>query len=269
MKVCVFVDGENFRYTLRHLFGSQMKKNDYLPRSAKWVEFFDYLVEQATGGKGTRLRTYWYVVRHVDIYPGYIPSQHNDPVKLEELSRQHGLLQQKYNFGPKTKFDKHLLEECYNFMRTGQNNIKSRFEGFRRFQEGIAFKHRSIEFRRSGGIGYELLTGKFRKEKTVDVNLAVDMVGKTKFYDMAIIVSGDQDYVPAVQAVKDAGRSTVNVAFKARSNRLLPGGAKRLNHTTDWSFDVPFDECCKYMGFEKLDAAAVSSDFLHGDADPS
>jgi uncharacterized LabA/DUF88 family protein len=58
----------------------------------------------------------------------------------------------------------------------------------------------------------------------VDVNLGVDMVLFRDIYDVAVIVSGDQDYVPAVQAVKDSGKHVVNVAFLARNGVLLPGG---------------------------------------------
>jgi hypothetical protein len=49
------------------------------------------------------------------------------------------------------------------------------------------------------------------------VNLAVDMVTLHNIYDLAIIVSGDQDYVPAAQAVKDMGKPVVNVGFLARN----------------------------------------------------
>lgn len=60
-------------------------------------------------------------------------------------------------------------------------------------------------------------------------------------YDVAIILSGDQDYVPAVQVVKDSGRRVVNAAFQTRSGRLLPGGARRLNQVTDRSINIGYD----------------------------
>ena len=88
---------------------------------------------------------------------------------------------------------------------------------------------------------------RFGQEKTVDVNLAVDMITFADMYDIAVIVSGDQDYVPAAQAVKNLGKSVVNIAFKARNGQLLPGGAKRLNHVTDWSMAVEWDEFRKVL----------------------
>src|SRR5205085_5311289 len=85
-------------------------------------------------------------------------------------------------------------------------SIRSRFDGWTTLQNGIAHKHRSIEFRRSGAIPYNLIQGRFGEEKTVDVNVAVDMVTLHNIYDLALIVSGDQDYVPAAQAVKNLGK---------------------------------------------------------------
>ena len=126
-------------------------------------------------------------------------------------------------------------------------------------QNGIALKHRAIEFRRSGAIPFNLTTGRFGKEKTVDVNLAVDMVTLHANYDLAIIVSGDQDYVPATQAVKNLGKHVVNVAFKARNGRLLPGGAKRLNQVTDWSIALEWNQLKQLLFPAAAVAAAASS----------
>lgn len=66
-------------------------------------------------------------------------------------------------------------------------------------------------------------------------------------YDLAVIVSGDQDYVPAAQAVKDMGKPVVNVAFEARSGNLLPGGAVQLNQTTDWSVTMNWEALRKLL----------------------
>jgi uncharacterized LabA/DUF88 family protein len=82
----------------------------------------------------------------------------------------------------------------------------------------------------------------------VDVNLGVDMVLLRDIYDLALVVSGDQDYVPAVQAVKNSGKHVVNVAFLARSGTLLPGGARRLNEVTDWSIEYDYGQLRGFLG---------------------
>jgi len=59
--------------------------------------------------------------------------------------------------------------------------------------------------------------------KEDDIHMAVDMVenaGENKF-DSAIIVSGDGDFVPAVQAVQRKNKEVENVYFKNSSSRNL------------------------------------------------
>ena len=87
----------------------------------------------------------------------------------------------------------------------------------------------------------------FGSEKAVDVKLASDMIVLRDIYDVAIIVSGDQDYVPAVEVVKDSGRRVVNVAFLTRGGRLLPGGARRLNQVTDRSVNITHVDLSRFM----------------------
>ena len=59
--------------------------------------------------------------------------------------------------------------------------------------------------------------------KEDDIHIAVDMVenaGENEF-DTAIIVSGDGDFVPAVEAVKRKNKEVENVYFKNSSSRNL------------------------------------------------
>jgi uncharacterized LabA/DUF88 family protein len=60
-------------------------------------------------------------------------------------------------------------------------------------------------------------------------------------YDVAIIISGDGDYVPAVQAVKDSGKHVINVSFLKKNGGVLPGGARRLNQATDRIIELAHD----------------------------
>ena len=211
MRSCVFVDGENFRKSIVGLYPKDFKEHDYLPHEANWATLFDYLVAEATEGEGKRVRTYWYVIDNVAPYP-----------RINEATP-----------------NKYKLEQ-------EAEKIKKRFAGFKVVQNGIAHKHKAIEFRRSGEIGYNLETHQLRAEKTVDVNLAIDMLQLRDNYDVAVIVSGDQDYVPAVQAIKNMGKHVVNVSFKKRNGDLLPGGARTLNQATDWSYAVDWE---KLKGF--------------------
>jgi uncharacterized LabA/DUF88 family protein len=56
-----------------------------------------------------------------------------------------------------------------------------------------------------------------------DVHLAVDLVSGAyeNLYDTAIIVSGDEDFVPAIKKVQKLGKKIVNAYFKSSSSASL------------------------------------------------
>jgi uncharacterized LabA/DUF88 family protein len=128
-----------------------------------------------------------------------------------------------------------------------ERKMARKFDGWKQVQDGIATRVELVEFRRAGSIRYELFTKRLGKEKAVDVYLATDLLQLRDIYDIAIIVSGDQDYVPAVQAIKNSGKHVVNVSFKERRGRLLPGGARRLNLKTDKSVEMEFADVLQFM----------------------
>ena len=247
MRACIFVDGENLRHTICDLFEPDFDRREYLPKSADWASFYDHVVGTATKGLGTRLRTYWYVVENVDPYPSLPKKQEQGAAGLDAWATKNEKLVREFQLPANGDERRKAISTIVGDAYQKRNTIKSRFDGYTVLQNGITAKHRSIEFRRSGSISYNVLNGKFGQEKTVDVNLAVDMVTLHANYDVGIIVSGDQDYVPAAQTVKDMGKHVVNVAFKARNGVLLPGGAKRLNQATDWSVELEFDEFKRFL----------------------
>ncbi len=66
-------------------------------------------------------------------------------------------------------------------------------------------------------------------EKGIDVRLATDMLTHAfrANYDTAILVSGDNDFADAVQAVKDLGRNVEIALFGS------PGSSRRLRDVAD------------------------------------
>ena len=129
-----------------------------------------------------------------------------------------------------------------------------RAAGWVAVQDGIAHRHPAIEFRRAGSLRYNLFEEDMGPEKAVDVKLATDLIILRDIYDVAIIVSGDQDYVPAVQGIKDFGKRVVNVSFRTRQGTFLPGGARRLNQVADFSIEVPYERFHEFMNFRSRDA---------------
>lgn len=245
-KCCIFVDGENFRHAIVDLFDN-FNQADYLPKMAKWDQFFDWLVAQVIPRDfiGERVRTYWYVVQHIDFFPYHIPGDQEGLKNL--LKKNNDWKESLANLCGDELTAK--INEYKEELIKRKASMRKRSDGWSEIQDSICMRHSSIEFRKEGAIRYDLFTRSLGKEKAVDVKLAVDMITLQNIYDIAIIVSGDQDYTPAVRKLKDCGKKIVNVAFSNRGGKLLPGGARRLNNVTDDRITVTYDQLRGYMGF--------------------
>lgn len=242
-RVCVFVDGENFRHAITKLFEGEFDKAEYLPKKAQWTQFFDWIVMSVCGENATRLRTYWYVVQNMDFFPYKFlkPDRHADTLK--RLLSRHADYKDELDLLSGADLQSRMTDIVKD-LQARRNAMRNRFDGWTALQNGITTKHTAIEFRRAGSIRFDLFKRTFGLEKAVDVKLATDLIMLRDIYDTAVLISGDQDYVPAVQVVKDSGKRVVNVAFKTRGGKLLPGGAWRLNHVTDHSHDIDY-QCLK------------------------
>jgi len=240
---CIFVDGENLRHSLVDLFGLEFNPSDYLPKTADWQGFFDFLVSSADAE--LRLRTYWYVVDEIDFWPYNISRlAREDQATLEMILRKDRYWVAKLDGVTAPKVS---ILEAAKTLQQREHSMRKRFDGWQQLQNGIARRFDSVEFRRAGSIVYDLFRQQFGQEKGVDVKLATDLLKLNDIYDVGIIVSGDGDYVPAVQVVKDWGKHIVNVSFLKESGGLLPGGARRLNQNTDRAIEVAYDDMRKFM----------------------
>lgn len=244
-RVCVFVDGENLRHSIETLFPSFDKRN-YLPK-ATWESFFDWVALEAAGTTADRVRTYWYVVQNIDFAPFNLNSARKDVALLEKLllrdKESERRISEAVNGVEKNGLMLQMADELLGF----QDMMQKRFGGWINIQDIIAGSNVAVEFRRAGSIRYNLFKRTLGSEKAVDIKLATDLIILKDIYDVAVIVSGDQDYVPAVNAIKDYGKRAVNVAFQKEGGTLLPGGAKRLGQATDWSIEVDYQRLKSFL----------------------
>lgn len=244
-RVCIFVDGENLRHSIGDLF-SNFDKALYLP-TTNWTNFFNWVADEAVGRGSERVRTYWYVVQNIDFTPFNINSARRDTDALKKiLSRDDKIAKTLLEtYDPKEQLA--YIEKVVESLLRSQNLMQRRFSGWTNIQDSIAHRETAVEFRRAGSIRFDLFKERLGFEKAVDVKLATDLIKLKDIYDVAVIVSGDQDYVPAVDTIKDYGKHTVNVAFLTQNNRLLPGGARRLNQSTDRSLEIKFLDAKNYL----------------------
>ncbi len=255
-RVCVFVDGENFRHSIVELF-EQFNQYDYLPKQADWNHLFNHFVALAVT-EGERVRTYWYVVQFLDMFPYGLQKLSKDAIALRRvLEKGKWAKEELENLEGDALKEK--MEEIAAKLIKRENQMRRRFDGWRNLQDNISLRWPRIEFRHAGAITFNAFTKKLRKEKAVDVKLATDLITLRDIYDVGVIVSGDQDYVPAVQRVKDFGKTIINVAFVARNGKLLPGGARRLNHVTDDSINIKYDDLARYLNIPPVTLAKQST----------
>ena len=251
-KVCLFVDGENLRHSLIDLFSPQFRREDYLP-NADWAKLFEYLAGES--GAPTHVRTYWYTVHHLDFKPWQLPTE---SASLQRLLCKHKPFAERIGADNLQAGEReNTVREIVQELKQLRLRIQHRFEGWTAVQDGITRKVNALEFRRAGAITYNLFSQEFVAEKAVDVKLATDLLELRSIYDVAVILSGDQDYVPAVQAIKDSGKRVMNVCFLQRDGRLLPGGARRLNQCTDRVIRFPYARLLSFMDFSEAAAARL------------
>lgn len=191
------------------------------------------------------MRTYWYVVEKVDFSPWGLKKSLHPEKKLKILQYNKNLRNQIDDLDNKDVPAFVSAEIDRLIARRG--TFDRRFDGWQEVQDGICRSCLSLEFRREGSIRYNLFEKQLGQEKAVDVALAVDMLRLRSNYDVAILLSGDQDYVPAVRAAKDSGKHVTHVSFQTRDNRLLPGGARRLDNVTDYHLKIPYNDVKRFL----------------------
>jgi len=247
-KVCVFVDGENFRFSLTDLFRNEtynFSKQDYLPK-ARWFDFFSCIVQEfGLGLEYELLRVYWYVISTIDYRPHSVPYEYEKILNIVKKYPQHH-----------NDYKNHNNKDAFykDFNRKLQQNKKTmqqRFEGWAKIHNSIEHSYSQIEFRRSGSIPCNLVDRSLETEKGVDTQLATDLITLADIYDVAIIISGDADYIPPIKAIKNKGKLVCNVSFLSESGKQLPGGAGRLDNIVDIRQVIPFDKMLSWMDVKR------------------
>lgn len=249
-RVCVFVDGENFRHSLGDLFQGgryDYRKEDYLPE-ANWRHFYLSLIKRS----GWELvRVYWYVIRDIDFQPYQIPHSWEEKRRFLE---GRGILQRLKEQGCEVDTSERGLKAAQDELNKRKQAFRRRAEGWHRVHTSIERHHDQIQFQRFGSNRYDLVSRSLGTEKGVDAQLATDMITLSDIYDVAVVVSGDADYIPPVSAVKNLGKLVYSVSFLTAKGKKLPGGAWRLERCVDGQIEVPFERTQELLGIEEIAA---------------
>ena len=133
------------------------------------------------------------------------------------------------------KFCQKLLEKrrlvriYYYNARVGRKEEPDRYKDQEAFFSGVnAIPYTEL---RLGRLVYSNWPSSPPYEKGVDIQLATDMITHSykNNYDVAILVAGDNDFVGALQAVKDNGRNVEVALFgKERTSMQLRNVSDRI-----------------------------------------
>ena len=180
-RVAVFIDGNNFYYGLRKLYG--------INKSLKYFNFKGFA--DFIANKNEVIDIFYYNAE-LDVI--------NNPMKHKSQ---------------KEFFDK--LRKIPNFHLILCKLLKRNITGTNKF--------------------YYII-------KEDDINMAVDMVERAcgDNFDIAIVVSGDGDFVPAVKSVQRKNKTVENIYFRNSSSRNLKNHCDKSLELTKEILDTFFDK---------------------------
>jgi len=169
-KVCIFIDGANFYHIVLKKLGVQEIDFDF-------EKFANFL---ANGRQIIKFGKRFYV--------GTVREDANNPRSIEAMSKQTSL---------------------FTRLRSYKWEIKT--SKLRRKNERIVIDDRVTDYKNLLKKGIKQIEFTRWREKGIDVKLAVDLIvgAIDNQYDTAIIVSSDQDIIPAIDWVKYRRRKKI------------------------------------------------------------
>ena len=212
LKTAIFVDGANFRSNLRNFSFTSVYPADrhsyrLEERHFDWKNFYSGVLakfDEATGWEHQLIRVHWYSAASISPWPS------SEQQRLDLAHRVVNRHSEISGLTPKIVID--LAYEWYRRERNYFERLREQvFENIQRRTDFLEFRYvgqyqvhplraHRIEQREDGQITY---LGVQVGEKGVDTGIAVDMIAKMSNYDVAILVSGDADFLPVVGYLKD------------------------------------------------------------------
>jgi len=217
-RFALFVDGSN-------LFGSLKAMNLEV---RDYEGFYGYLYGEAartcyevtlqSAPLPTQLRrVYWYVVGAMDDWNLSLPQSQtalrNAFTKERAVHDAWMAITGKNNPGlPQGTLEDKAWAACFADFSAWYERKRGTLEGMRRFFQGVRSSTDLIDILEAGHWKVNFLN-KWVEEKGLDTSLAVDMVALQDNYDVAVVVSGDADAIPAIHHLKERNKVIAAVEF--------------------------------------------------------
>ncbi len=208
LRTVIFVDGANFRGNLRDFtFSSSPQRRPYRleERHFDWRGFYGGVIEkfEALTKLNYRLiRVYWYYAESISPWVSTRDARrlsqrivHSHP-EINGLSPERVVELANEWYTQERDYFQRLREKTFEEIQRGTDFLEFRYVG--QYQVHPLRVHR-LEQKGQDIIYRGVQVG----EKGVDIGIAVDMIAKMPYYDAAILVSGDADFLPVVGYLKD------------------------------------------------------------------
>ena len=210
LRTVIFVNGQNFRHNLRDFkfqsYPPHPHHNEYRldEKHFKWESFFkDSLkkFDDVIGEKHDLVRVYWYYANNITSWSAnnfranQIVDHYAD--QFPELTTEMVIGKARDWYEQESRRFRQLRESVFKEIQRNSNMLEFRYVG----NYVLApFVPRRIYYNNDGDLQYQ---GTQIGEKGVDIGMAIDMISKMNNYDTAVLVSGDNDFIPVIQHLKD------------------------------------------------------------------
>ena len=233
LRTVLFIDGRNFKYNLQafRFLPSEGESNRYYALDEKhflWQNFFLGIIEKfnnTTKYEHRLVRVYWYNaerMRPFQIIERLIESTLEEYRKhYPSLNREDVVFLAKEWYKREREYFDRAREQVYEGIQRKTDFLEFKYTGEYVVQPFNVYK---FEQKEDGKFFYQ---GTKVGEKGVDVGIAVDMVAKMPNYDVAVLVSGDADFLPVVCYLKD------NLKYVYQFS-IAKGIPPRINYLSPW-----------------------------------
>jgi len=262
LKTAIFIDGRNFHSNLTQFaFQTDNENRPYRldEKHFDWARFFPSVIQAFNTEQPPvthrLMRVYWYNADDI------VPFQAN-PKAINHIIERYKSQFPQLTAEMLEGLAKQWYEKERNIFYTMKEKI---YEDIQRKTDFLEFKGTgkyvvkpfSIPKNKRGSdlpqiecsVNEKLLyRGRRIGEKGVDIGMAVDMVAKMPYYDVAVIISGDADFVPVVKYLKDQLKQVYQLS-------IAKGVPPRIQYLSPWLKSI----CDR---FESFDEEKLLSEFL-------
>ncbi|KJU86999.1 hypothetical protein MBAV_000808 [Candidatus Magnetobacterium bavaricum] len=209
LRTVIFVDGQNFRKNLTEFSFEPSNKGGGKAyrldeKHFKWRGFFQGIIEKFelyTKTKHRLVRVYWYNAEAITPFKEdrtlIKEILHNYIGKFPKLTQDIIIELAKSWWEKERDYIQRAKDDIFDKIQTETDFLEFKYVG-----QYVVKPFSVYKFEKKSDGSY-LYSGERQGEKGVDVGIVVDMISKMNYYDAAILISGDSDFLPVVRYIKD------------------------------------------------------------------